>query len=227
MDASTRIALATCVAAWLTLVVYVALGFYAKRQLDEYRTQRRESLRPYVVVDLAVGTFVEVTVTNIGARAAHDTRLTFSDPLTSTLSDAPALKSRALREGIRMLPPSKGYSFILDATRARYKDSGLCLTYDVSVEYTDDRGTRYHEPYVLDLAGLSEATMEQTPGHAVVKALEDLRRETHKWTDGTKGLLVHSRDKDGMLRDEQAAYESWQKAQAAATEIPDPNPDEQ
>ena len=125
MDVSARIALATCIAAWLTLAVYVVIGFYAKGQLDEYRTQRHESLRPYVVVDFAVDFILEIAVSNVGARPARDIRFTFSEPLTSTLEDAQAVKSLALREGIPMLPPGKRYSFVWDSAPARFANGSL------------------------------------------------------------------------------------------------------
>lgn len=72
MDTSTWIALATCIAAWLTLAVYVVLGFYAKGQLNEFRSQRREALRPYVVIDFALDFILEITVANVGARPAKE-----------------------------------------------------------------------------------------------------------------------------------------------------------
>lgn len=215
MDTSTWIALATCVAAWLTLAVYVALGFYAKGQLDEYRTQRRESLRPYVVVDFAVDFILEITVANLGARPARALRFSFSEPLTSTLKDAQAVKSLALRNGIPMLPPGKRYAFVWDSAPARFADGTLCMTYEVTVSYVDDHGTAYQDTYILDLASLSDASIERAPWHGVVKAIDELRRETHKWTDGTRGLLVHSRDKDAMTRMQREEYEAWRVARKA------------
>lgn len=226
MNASAWIALVTCIAAWLTLAVYVVLGFYAKGQLDEYRKQRREALRPYVVVDFAVDFILEITVANLGARPARDLRFTFSEPLTSTLKDAQAVKSLALRHGIPMLPPGKRYAFVWDSAPARFADGTLCMTYEVTVGYIDDNGTAYEDVYILDLASLSDASIERAPWYGVVKAIDELRREIHKWTDGSKGLLVHARDKDAMARDQQAAYEEWRDARATIAEIPDPNPDE-
>jgi hypothetical protein len=215
MDASASIALATSVAAWLTLGVYLAIGFYAKGQLDEYRKQRRESLRPYVVVDFAVEFILKITVSNLGSRPARDIHFAFSEPLTSTLDRAQAVKSLALREGIPMLPPGKRYSFVWDSAPARFASGSLCMTYEVTVEYRDDVGERYCDTYVLDLASLSGASIEGPPWQGVIKAIDELRRETHKWTDGFGGLLVHSRDKDAMLQTEREEYEKWRAATEA------------
>lgn len=226
MDAIGWIALATCIAAWLTLLVYVVLGVYAKRQLDEYRTQRRESLRPYVVVDFAVDFILEIAVANIGARPARDIRISFSEPLTSTFKDAQAVKALALREGIPMLPPGKRYSFVWDSAPARFSDGTLCMTYEVTVDYADHQGMQYRDTYILDLASLSDASIERTPWHGVVKAIDDLRRETHKWTDGSRGLLVHSRDKEAMLREQQAQYEAWSAARKGKGDAPELDPDD-
>jgi hypothetical protein len=40
-----------------------------------------------------------------------------------------------------------------------------------------------------------------------VAALKELNKTVAHWTDGSSGLLVHSRDKDEMLRERRERYE--------------------
>ncbi|MGB8021812.1 MAG: hypothetical protein WCF04_11340 [Candidatus Nanopelagicales bacterium] len=217
MDAARWAALA----AWLTLAVYVVIGFYAKRQLDEYRQERREALRPYVVVDFSVDFIVDLVVANIGTRPAREVRFSFSEPLTSTIGDSSAVRASALREGLPMLPPGKRYAFLLDSAPARFKAGNLCMSYEVAVTYADDHGRSYVDTYILDLASISDASIERTPLHEVVKAVDDLRKEVHKWTDRSSGLLVHARDKDAMLEAEsQWLAERRHERQQVAAEAP-------
>lgn len=135
------------------------------------------------------------------------------------------MKSLALRDGIPMLPPGKRYGFQWDSAPARFSAGTLCMTYEVTLDYLDTDGTAYQDTYILDLARLSEASIERAPWHDVVKAIDELRREAHKWTDGSRGLLVHSRDKDAMVRAQQAAFEARRDAHAATAEVRDPGTD--
>lgn len=179
-------------------MIYLGLAFYAKGQLDEYRRVRQDASRPYVVVDFSLTEPMFLVISNIGSSPARNVTFRFSEPLTSTDPNASVLRSRALNEGLPMLPPGKVYEFYWDLAAKRFV-SGLPLTYSVEVGYDDGHGNHYTDEYVLDLAKLSDAAIVKTEAERVAKAIRELRQELHRWTDGTSGLLVHGRDKDAMI----------------------------
>lgn len=219
-------AVLTAIAAWLTLVVYVIIGFFAKRQLDEYRDERRRLTRPYVVVDFTTTTRIDLVISNVGSTCARDIRTKFSEPLTSTIiPETGAVVAIAFREGegLAMIPPGKSYHFVWDVAPERLR-SNLCMRYTVTVDYKDDHGESFKDCYVLDLMSIANAAAPVDHIAKIASAIGSIQQEVGKWADQSEGLLVHSRDKDRMILDENDRYRRLLAKQRSARSALDPNP---
>jgi hypothetical protein len=190
-------------AAWAAVGAWGAL-IYAVVQVGEARKLREEQARPWILVDFEPGFIFWLTIENIGRTVATDIRIRFRPDLASTQSRPWAWEeSTLLTDGIPMLPPNKKLRAFFDSFPERLK-SDLPMTYDVEVEYHGP--TKQKKPltshYRLDLnfyVGMSPSP-KGIPD--LVKTLEDIKGEMHKWTDrsGSTGLRVSTADREKQER---------------------------
>jgi hypothetical protein len=180
----------------LTLATYVIIAVYAKVQLDEARTLRREQTRPFVVVDFHVDWVTDLVIENVGQTVAYDVQMEFSPALASTREQPWSWEGSSIMEnGIPTLPPGKSIRFSFDSIIELLK-SDLPKRYEVTVTYKDSlRRSLAPDTYVLDLTTYEGSTPPEDGRHELVKEVKELRKEVHKWTDGSSGLIVGTIDR--------------------------------
>lgn len=204
MDATVWAAIGT----WVTAIIYVAILVYAIKQVSEAQRLRRAQVRPFVVVDIEPGWILYLTVENIGTTLARDVRFHFEPELSGTVRpDSELREAPLLRNGVKSLPPRKRYRIFFDSFIERTKEDKLPMEYVATATYTDDEGTTYKDQYVLDLNAFLHASPEEKGLPELVKEVEKIRKEVSKWTDRTRGILVHARNKDAMINRERAEIE--------------------
>jgi hypothetical protein len=83
------------------------LLIYAVKQVGEAKRLRRAQIRPFVVVDIAPGWLLYVTVENIGTTLARNVRFEFTVPLESSRARPWEVeKAPRLKDGVALLPPA-------------------------------------------------------------------------------------------------------------------------
>lgn len=214
---STEWAATAALGTWASVLIYGALLFYASRQVNEAARLRRAQMRPFVVVDIPMDWLFKISIENIGVTVARDVTFEFPVPLASTMPRPWEFEeSTLLRDGIKVLPPRKRYSFFFDSVHQRLAEGvDLPLVYDVIVRYCDEDCYKYDDTYTLDMKSYLGAEFPAKGLPDIVKEVSDIRNEIKKWSDGGRGLLVHARDKDEMEKKQRAALDERQAARAA------------
>jgi len=216
MDAAGWSALGT----WVTAAIYVALLAYAVSQVGEATRLMRAQTRPLVVVDLEPGYLIYLTVENIGTTVARNVTFSFEPALASTLSKPWQFdESVLLSEGIESVPPRRRHRIIFDAAIERLNSEDLPKQHIASVSYSDDDGYEYEDRYTLDLGAMAHTSPEERGVPELVTEVANVRRELKKWTDGTRGILVHARDKDEMIARERADLEARRVVREAQRDV--------
>jgi hypothetical protein len=193
LDAATW----TALAAWATVIVYIGLFFYARRQVGEARRLREEQARPFVVVDFELGFLVFLTVENLGRTMARNVTIRLDKPLDSTLPEPHDFDESPIFRGepIPALPPGKQVRVLFDQAAARLA-SDLPRSYEVEVRYRGPFGQKYEpDTYRLDLGVYSGSQLPRKGLPELVDEVKTIREELAKWRPGTSGLLVHTVDK--------------------------------
>jgi len=170
------------------------------RQVREARRLREDQHRPFVSVDLDVGWLLYLSVRNVGHTMAHNVRLRIEPPLTSTRPRPWSWEeSTLLIDGIPSLAPGRQYRWYLDPTEERL-GSDLPMRYDVYLDYEDNRRrpVARNEHIVLDLNAFLGQEYPEKGLPDVVREIRKVGTELGKWTDGTRGLLVHAVDRQTM-----------------------------
>ena len=185
---------------WATVAVYPVLVIYAVKQVREARLLREEQIRPFVVVDFDVDYLTDLRIENAGSILAHNIKVTFDPPLTSTLARPwPWEDSPLFDTGIPTLAPSKSIRVHFDAYIAR-NEQDLDMAYQVTVAYDGYKGKPHNETYTLDL-GIYMGTSPPPKGlPELIQSVDKIQNEIHKWTDGISGLRVHAVDNDKRVR---------------------------
>jgi hypothetical protein len=184
-------------AEWTSVVVLVVTAYLVLGQLREAQRLRHEQSRPFVIVRWEIQRFlILILIENIGQTVAREIRVSFSEPLASkAFSDTDFSEVSLLSEGIPSLAPSQQLMFYFDVSHQRI-DSDLPLTYHGSAKYSDGRGSHYGpEDFVLDLKSFIDTALQPKGMPELVSAVEDLRKEVGKWTEGIKGLRVYTVDR--------------------------------
>jgi hypothetical protein len=172
---------------WMTIVVYVALAWFAYKQLKEARRLRIEQTRPFVIVDVAFrSVLIQLSVRNIGRTAAKDLSVGFDESLTSSLGDLDWQHSVAFTSGIPLMAPGRELRFLLDSYPGRLDESHPMLIRG-SVTYSgpvDHKRPRYCEPFVIDLSTYEGALLPDKGTQELVDEVENVRKELAKWPTG-------------------------------------------
>jgi hypothetical protein len=191
----------TAAAEWVSALVLIASIFFAVVQVREARLLREEQARPWVVAKFHPDVAFAIVIVNIGQTVARDVTITFEPPLESTW-DRPWgwEESSMLTEGIPMLPPGEELRFHFDTFHERVK-SQLPMVYSVTVSYSTAAGRQLPpDRYVLDLRLYTGMAVPPPTLPDLVRELERVRKELAKWTDSTRGLLVHVVDREKSVR---------------------------
>lgn len=209
------------IAAAATFFTYVAILIYAVKQVREaqrlrFETERlrRSQWRPFVVVDVEPGWILYLTIENIGTTLARNVQFSFTPTLASTV-DRPweFENSPLLRDGVATFPPRKRYRIFFDGIQERLSRGDLPMKYAVRVTYEDDDGNSYDDGYTLDLNAFVNTSPDEKGIPDLVKELETIRKALDKWTDGARGLPVHTQDKDDLDRRTRARADEWRARQ--------------
>ncbi len=195
----------TAVAAWATVVIYVALGIFGLIQVLQARTLRLEQARPFVVVDFGlVDLLFFLTIENVGRTMARNVVVTFDKPLEPSLERPRQLDDALLfREPIPAMAPGKKLRVPFD-TIPRRRERGLPLAYEVTLRYEGPTGRKYGkgEGYRLDMSLYEVVAAGEKGMTQLVEQVEKLHKEFAKWTDGGRGLRVHNVDREKQKRTE-------------------------
>ncbi len=220
--------LAVAVAAWLTVLAYIVLAFYARSQIneakelraaqtadadrraDEARDLQRAKSRPFVVAEFVPGFLIEFRIRNVGLTLARNVRVQWDEfpAVTSTFASDPVWQgpdeSSLMRDGVSFLPPGQDITTLFDSFPDRFEQN-LPMQYKVTVSYQDfDESNHYHEVFVLDLGlyvGLRRIGRKDIDD--VAKELGKIAKSMKKWTDtGSRGLKVSTVDRDEALSGE-------------------------
>lgn len=202
---------AATIAAWAavaTVVIYVGLFLYARRQVAEARQLREEQTRPFIVVEFVPDFLITFRVRNIGATLARNVKVTWDQwPAVSRSFAAYNLwkspqGSVLFDTGIPCLSPGQEIATHFDHFPNRVKE-GLPMTYRVTVDYdnfalTGKERRHYQLAYVLDLDLYKDLRASRRRGmHELVQEVQGIKDLMDRWTDtGTRGLRVASYDRD-------------------------------
>lgn len=177
----------TAIASALMALVLVGSLWYAKRQVDEARSLRKQQVRPCIVVDLvpskASRHFLDLSIRNVGMTVAYNVRLDF-EPLPKRSVDRnekPLSESRLLKEGIPAVPPGRDHTTFFESLSELDQRDDLPRSYSVGATYIDASGEEHTETYILDLEfymGLGFIEVKEL--HHGVKELEKLRKAVEK-----------------------------------------------
>lgn len=195
----------SALAAGVTVLVLIVAAGIALWQAQEARRLREEQSRPFVTIDFEVpsASLVNLVIQNVGKTVARDVTFEFDQPPTRALEKmhsqeegTPFAESLLLTRGIPTLPPGKEINTLFDSFIHRKKEE-FPDSYTVTVRYRDHASKRkFEDVYVLDIGfyrGLGFLTVKGM--HELVKEVENLRKELHKWT-GHGGLNVLTRNRD-------------------------------
>lgn len=181
------------------VLVYVVLGWFAWRQLNETRRLRELQTRPYVIVDFEFRRFlINLVIKNIGATPARDVRVTFDQPLRGSAAIQRDINEvAALTQPIPMLAPGRAITLAFDSGPQLFKDASLPRVYTANVTYRDASGKRPYidPPYILDLRQYAEALLDPKGVPELVEEVGKLRAMLEKWSDGSRGVLVMAVDR--------------------------------
>lgn len=184
-------------AAWATFAVLVITAVFAWRQVREAARLRCEQTRPFVIVQYEFrSVLIQIAIRNVGKTVARNVRIDFDQPLQSRqFGDRKFAEMVLFTEGIPNLAPGQAIRVHFDHFPNR-ADAGLPMRYTARVTYDDHDGRRLPtDEFTLDLAPYAQAAREPKGVHDLVEAVEQLRREIGKWTDGSRGLLVKAVDR--------------------------------
>jgi len=189
-------------AAWASFFVLSLTLGVVSFQLREAQRLRQEQSRPWVVVDYEFESLlVYLAIENVGETVARNVRITFDQALDSTLpGDREIDEVKFFSEPIPNLPPGKKFRVLFDVFTDR-ASSDLPMSYTAKIEYETNDGKRlYPDTYILDLDMYTATPLPRKDIHDLVKEVEKLRKEVHKWTDGIRGLRVNTVDRNRMIR---------------------------
>lgn len=214
-------------------LVLIAGAAFAKSQLDEARTLRRDQTRPYVVIYIRphqLGRWLcELVIENVGQTAAHDVTLSATPRLASSLDkDQPGDRVgdwSVFRDGVPTLAPGQKLVTLFDSFIQRF-GSDLPRLYSVTLTYTGaDQKTPYVDRHTIDFSVYEGAhyTTEKTIHH-VAEAVEDLKKEVARWTDSGRGLLVLTQSYNERLEERHRLIEEHRSRRHAEPPPPSEAP---
>lgn len=189
-------ALGTCAMAvilTLTLLYARAQVKYARAQVQEAVSLRREQHRPHVVASLTVEQrlLFMLSVENVGNTAAHNVKIDFEEQPRSTLKEIEQL--RMLREPIPTMPPGQKFRASWESALDVFSEETPYphpLSYRVFATYEDVQGHVYGpEPYILDFRVYEGQAQSPKGMTELVQTMEKLVAEHRKWTHGISGLV--------------------------------------
>lgn len=144
----------------LTALILLATVAYAyttfrilranEKAVFHMKQQTAAMSRPYVSVDVIThGPLISLFARNDGKTSAHSVTMTVSPPLLSHIRDS-AQPSRIVEAGVAFMPPGKEIEEFLGGWH-EIETENPTLKYTGSIKYSDADGTKYEEPFTIDL----------------------------------------------------------------------------
>jgi hypothetical protein len=147
----------TGIATAVTALTAIIVALVALTQFRSGVRTWREETRAYVIADFesspAAVTLIDFVIRNIGRTPAFDMTVSW-DPAPEEArprAGEPFRDARLFREATPMLAPGREYRLFFENMPERVDRADLPSIYRVTVGYTDHRGVRHEELFVLDL----------------------------------------------------------------------------
>jgi|GEM_PF-3367013 len=218
----------SAVSATLTLAVALVALRYAKAQIDEAASARKqtkdlelEKSQPYVVAYLepsAVGWEVlELVVKNFGQTAGRAIAVEFTPPLTRAVGDN-GEEEVTLPETISFLAPGQEWRTVFEFTSARVTRTDMPDVYHGNVRYFGVDRRLLSSDVTLDLRPYKATLYMDVLGiHHGAKALREIRDNQKAWSEFPRGIKVFARDgaaKDSRLAEQIEVLAEMRKSTA-------------
>jgi hypothetical protein len=191
------------------------LNLNCRQDYPQARRLREEEARPVVVVDFDVDRrphIIYLAYENFGRTTAHDVKVTFDPPLTSTVAGGYV---HFFSNTFPTLAPGKRIVSVFDSAIQRLK-SDLPKQYEATATYTDRNGRRYEDTYLLDLSVLEgRLTASEKDLGDVADALNEVSRTVQGFRSSYGGVRT-------VTVTEEDAKEVQDQRFRRAEEPPDP-----
>src|SRR3954453_17442073 len=169
-----------------TFAVAFVAAIYAKGQLAEARTLRKEQAQPYVAVYMQASPGhqrqIDLVVRNFGATVAKDVQVLIHPPPERSGVGGGTRETLWLPDAIPALAPNQEWRTWWDDGPTRFEE-GLPERHEATVTCSDSHANRM-EPIaaVLDWGAYKQAHYVTTHGiHEVATALRQINRTTKSW----------------------------------------------
>lgn len=214
-------AFGTCV----TAIVAIAAAIFAWRQVREAARLRKEQAEPYVAVSLesslASQQFADLVIRNYGATAAYDVKVAITPVPRRSSGSGQGVEDVHIPEILRTLVPGQEWRSFWDSAADRTK-ADLPDLHEATVTFYSKTGggrRRKHVlEYQLDFGSRKDTQYIRVLGmHDAAKALRDVAKEMHSWSErvSSRGLSVYTRDGDARdQRLREAALEERRQREA-------------
>lgn len=178
----------------LLLLAAVAAALYARKQVSEAASLRREQAQPYVAADMRmseVPMLIELFIKNYGTTAAKNVRVRADPPLSSKIH-AENNGLVPLFDVLPTLAPGQEWCTLWDSATQRH-DSGLNDGFDLTVSYESLDGTPHSHDYRLDWAAhWPRQYLDRKGLHNIAEDLHKLTRKLEAVVSGS-ALIVQSK----------------------------------
>jgi hypothetical protein len=166
----------TAIVGILTVGALGVAAIIAARQLSAATRAQRQSMRPYVSLDLvpAHGIVFRFELQNFGKTAATDVAIEFAPPFVSTWDGA--LETPAFVSVVPFLVPGRKHRWIADHAPDR-KKSSLPDKFVATIAYSGPDGVRYNEDFEIDFGlywGMQD--IRDKGMHDLVNEVEKIRK---------------------------------------------------
>lgn len=201
----------------VSTVVYAILTW---RLVSETRKMRQAQTEPIVAIDIRPSelwiNLIDVVIENVGLGPAYDIKFDFDNDMKIRKNKA-LMDINMFKNGINYLSPRQKIQFFLTSL-LEDTDEKVKTEIKVDITYQNSIGKKIKSHYVLDFSQfLGMSQLGKPPIKGIEKHLENIYRELHSLTFGSRKLKVDiydRQDREAALREIEEEYgESEQKTE--------------
>lgn len=163
---------------WAAVLAAVAAGFYARKQVAEARTLRREQAQPNVAMFIESNAvhwhMLELVVKNFGTTPAYHITMEFNPkPQVSPSASREEITDLWVPDEIPILVPGQEWRTLWDHAPTRFEHGRLASRHEATVKYEDNKRKAFDTEAVLDWGALKDANRVVAKGvHELAELLE-------------------------------------------------------